>query len=616
MTDRLETNAGTPESSEKKGLIESGLSKLGQKVQIAKYVWEEMGSLYDDFNKMTLEETWDRFKGIFAMGFLGMLMSKEEFEKWKNEERDIDVIEPQCNKNEDTFEMAKEHRNNLKLMKVLPKNKKAVERFKEKYEANKKRYESVGRKTGIPPVLVAAIHYQEGGMNFKTYLHNGDPLGKPTKKHPKNILFKEDQWEEAAIHALGGYKDGRPCKDLNGNEAKPYFRNILNKIGMDEKTEDLGYMLAFAERYNGLGYRRNGKMSSYIYAGTNLAPQGKFTKDGVFDENAKSKGTGLAALILGVKGNIIVENEEEGQKRPMMANSKKLEAQKTIESEKNVNQGMQQFIDEELKSKEGAKVWAKNLEGNGGRSVLTYIPPGVDLKANNLRIIYHFHGTYSEEVIKPHPALDSKKVGWNRLEQTVNAIDQLAQNGENVILVYPLSEGSRKTPGDKKTRAYDRQWMAKNQPSDKGIVNDDFDKLHQDILNEIGIQPNQITSIEAQAHSAGGIALRNMAQSGTKLINSYRFLDASYTGWAEDCYEASRKNGKPDIYLLVADSDVRDFPKNSLKRSDRWSKALTENSHGSYSTGIEGVYYFDTGKKHKEMPGQFTGWRPQDRKIA
>ena len=99
MSNHLETTTGTPENSEKKGFIESGLSELGQKVQVAKYVWEEMGNLYDDFNKMTLEETWDRFKGVFAMGFLGMLMSKEEFDEWTQDREDIHV-EQQSNRYE------------------------------------------------------------------------------------------------------------------------------------------------------------------------------------------------------------------------------------------------------------------------------------------------------------------------------------------------------------------------------------------------------------------------------------------------------------------------------------------------------------------------------------
>lgn len=850
MTDLPANTPGTPEKPGEKGLIESGLSELGQKVQVMKHVWDEMGNLYDDFNKMTLTETWDRFKGIFAMGFLGMLMSKEEFEKWKNEKEEVVVIDenPMNRNTNNAEEIIQDHEHNSNILKLLPKNKHVVDQFKETFEKNKARYEKVSQATGIPPLLIAAMHRQEGSMNFNTYLHNGQKLGHLTTIQPKDILFYD--WEEAAIHALGGYKDGRQCKDANGKvhqDYLDYFKRIRTKLGLTEKSANIGAMMTFAEYFNGIGARtKQGKMSSYIYAGTNLSTPGRYTADRKFDKNAVSQGVGVAALLLGVTEGIeLAENDhdlyfEEEQEalpyknnrvlkypisnealsyikeynpheekiKPTLAKREKILVRKTIKkaldeanklaaregyqiivgsgyrtiaeqrylkelerknhgdrgnkwvgdpgkswhhsggavdiglykigdtkrltaagkkemsvasfkpyndllekymnaagfvrlhneawhfeigtiywvdhmqkkgilpkkdarllayaregneedeayqksltqaktsseiavsftpqenknqdekskqtSEKTTNKnaeridknpidkGLGEFIDEELKSKEGARFWAKNLEGNGDRSVLTYVPPGVDLKANNLIFIYQFHGTFSEQVTKPYEGLDDRKKGWSRLQDTISATDKLAKKGKNVVLVYPLSGGPRNNTN------YDNEWMATGKKiNDGNTVTDNFDQLHGQVIEEIGIQSNQISRIEVQGNSSGGKALLNIAQSGTKLVNAYRFLDASFKGWAEACYAASRKHGAPDLYLIIANTTVPTFPKNMHKKSEWGKKGLLEKgSKGPYSTKIEGIYFYQSELEHGEMVKNFTGWRPEDHEKA
>ena len=44
-------------------------------------------------------------------------------------------------------------------------------------------------------------------------------------------------------------------------------------------------MMCFAEVYNGLGYYNNGKVSPYLYSGTNLYTSGKYVE--VKDKNGK-----------------------------------------------------------------------------------------------------------------------------------------------------------------------------------------------------------------------------------------------------------------------------------------------------------------------------------------
>ena len=63
----------------------------------------------------------------------------------------------------------------------------ATRRFQENWEANKARYQAVAAQTDMPAKLIAALHWRESSGNFNTYLHQGDPLGRPAVNHPKNI---------------------------------------------------------------------------------------------------------------------------------------------------------------------------------------------------------------------------------------------------------------------------------------------------------------------------------------------------------------------------------------------------------------------------------------------
>src|SRR5262249_16489898 len=71
--------------------------------------------------------------------------------------------------------------------------------------ARKSRYDQVANATGVPWYVVAMIHEMEGGLNFATHLHNGDPLtartvhvpvGRPPTGSPPFL------WEDSAVDAL------------------------------------------------------------------------------------------------------------------------------------------------------------------------------------------------------------------------------------------------------------------------------------------------------------------------------------------------------------------------------------------------------------------------------
>ena len=181
-----------------------------------------------------------------------------------------------------------------KLTLTDPALKSGVSAFKKIFDANRARYEAVSAQTGVPAELIAALHFRESSGNFNTYLHQGDPLGKPPVHWPTNIptFYK---WEDAAVHALN--QKSKLKKDL----------------GMTEKTTDLASMATYAESYNGLGYNNRGVVSPYVYSGTDEYKKGKYVADGKFDANFVDKQVGVIALIKSVSAEAQKSTLLEGQ---------------------------------------------------------------------------------------------------------------------------------------------------------------------------------------------------------------------------------------------------------------------------------------------------------------
>ncbi|MBE7712643.1 MAG: hypothetical protein E7Z87_02755 [Cyanobacteria bacterium SIG26] len=151
-------------------------------------------------------------------------------------------------------------------------NKQELERIEKIFVENKAKYDKVAQATGVPAELICAIHYREGGCDFTTYLHNGQKLGKRTTVVPKGLLFHD--WTEAAIHAI---------------KSQSAYKNV--------KSSDLSSQLDFAERYNGLGYRKRGVASPYVWAGTTKYTGGMYVADGKYSASTKDKRVGVAAIL-------------------------------------------------------------------------------------------------------------------------------------------------------------------------------------------------------------------------------------------------------------------------------------------------------------------------------
>ncbi len=150
--------------------------------------------------------------------------------------------------------------------------------------AHKDEYLYIQAETGVPWMLVAAIHTRESSNKFNTYLHNGELLGKPTTLVPKGIFFEKGQWKEAAVDAIQRIKSSN------------------NEFSSLNPNSSLGEMALFAESYNGLGYRNRDLPSPYVYSGTDRYTKGKYVADGVFDGSVVDQQLGVMPIILALRG--------------------------------------------------------------------------------------------------------------------------------------------------------------------------------------------------------------------------------------------------------------------------------------------------------------------------
>lgn len=143
-----------------------------------------------------------------------------------------------------------------------------------KLAANRARYEI----SSVPWWWVAITHQLESSGNFKTHLHNGDPLTARTKRVPAGRPKTGEPpftWEASALDAL-------QLKDLDDIPAADWT---------------IPRALWEFERYNGLGYFGRGVNSPYLWSYTTLYSRGKYVADGRYDANAVSQQCGAAAIL-------------------------------------------------------------------------------------------------------------------------------------------------------------------------------------------------------------------------------------------------------------------------------------------------------------------------------
>lgn len=184
-----------------------------------------------------------------------------------------------------TEDLKNEYLNNWTNCQINSTYNSALNQCADKTKANRQIYEEVSKEIGVPWYVIAVIHSMESNSNFKTHLHNGDPLTAKTVNVPKDRPKEGSppfDWKDSAIDALS--YDGA--------------------TGI--QTWDLPTIFWFLEGFNGWGHRTGAGQnttpkyrSPYIYSGTTYYEKGKYVKDGSdgFDPNFVSKQVGCMAQL-------------------------------------------------------------------------------------------------------------------------------------------------------------------------------------------------------------------------------------------------------------------------------------------------------------------------------
>ena len=169
---------------------------------------------------------------------------------------------------------------------IRPEKKAEITAAVKKIRQGQPRYEAVAAilANGIPWWFIGITHYMEAGMfknPFAYHLHCGDPLTARTVHVPK----------------------GRPIAEPMAGPGKPYTweesaLDALRFMGYDKvKDWSIENSLNLFEKFNGLGYKKRGVPSPYLWSFTTAYSKGKYVLDGKYDPEAVSKQPGTASLM-------------------------------------------------------------------------------------------------------------------------------------------------------------------------------------------------------------------------------------------------------------------------------------------------------------------------------
>lgn len=178
---------------------------------------------------------------------------------------------------------------------VLIARRQEVEEICKRILQGKKRYETVAKVVGnnIPWWFIGITHFMEAGLfypnQFAYHLHCGDPLTGRTIHVPKGRpKFNPGHGTE-------------PPSKTNPYSWEESALDALQYMGYTEITDwSLESCLNLFERYNGLGYKKRGVPSPYLWSYTQHYTSGKYVADGKYDPKAISKQPGVAALMKGL----------------------------------------------------------------------------------------------------------------------------------------------------------------------------------------------------------------------------------------------------------------------------------------------------------------------------
>lgn len=161
---------------------------------------------------------------------------------------------------------------------IRPERASEVERTVDRLLAGRARYEAARDASGVPWHVIAVIHSMESSSNFKTHLHNGDPLTGRTVRVPP----------------------GRPRSGAPPYAWEDSAADALAMKGLGASTDwSLAGTLYQLERYNGFGYRlyHPEVLTPYLWSCSNHYTSGKYVADGTWSHTAVSRQIGAAVLM-------------------------------------------------------------------------------------------------------------------------------------------------------------------------------------------------------------------------------------------------------------------------------------------------------------------------------
>lgn len=146
---------------------------------------------------------------------------------------------------------------------------------------NKNRYAALAFKVNpvLPWYAIGIVHYLECNCNFFKHIHNGDPLTGRTVQVPAGRPLAAPKygnkytWEES-------------CEDW-----------LILKNWHKWKDWGIADILYRLEANNGMGYKKKGLATPYLWSFTDKYDKGKYVQDGKFDAEAVSKQVGAAILL-------------------------------------------------------------------------------------------------------------------------------------------------------------------------------------------------------------------------------------------------------------------------------------------------------------------------------
>lgn len=158
-----------------------------------------------------------------------------------------------------------------KISFIYPEWNDTMRKFVEVYEKNIERYMCISQQAGVPPEIIAVIHYRENTPDY----FNGD--------------FASD------IHN-GAWLNGKDF-DKEALDTMGIRKNDIAELGITSDTTDIVALLCLLERHNGLGYYKYQHMNPYLYSGTNVYISGKYDATGHHDDSIIDEQAGAYILL-------------------------------------------------------------------------------------------------------------------------------------------------------------------------------------------------------------------------------------------------------------------------------------------------------------------------------